>query len=379
MTQNRRVIIDVSMARGGGGFTYAVNVIPLLARRLPETKFLVVLGSTRIADSLPLVENLGVHLLPESGLMGRLNYLAFTAPKLARSWSADLYYSASELSPFRCPCAKIVALRNATLFTEVRLRFPWLQRIRVRVLRALAARSVKTCSRVLFVSEDSAKSIGDRLGIPTNRRVVVRHGINADHWSGSDNSSAFEREFILSVGSIYHFKNFVRLIEAWTCVAKAWPEIPDLVIVGDIQDHAYSKEMDAARAHAGKLADRIHIVGEVPYAEIASYYRHATAFVFPSYLETFGHPLLEAMAAGIPVIAADIGVFQEIGGNAAVYFSAHDTESLERAIEFVLRNPQKQKELVANGFARIAEYSWDRTVDGMIAMFDDVLARNDKD
>lgn len=364
------------MARGGGGFTYAVNVIPLLARRLPETQFLVILRSTRIAESLPRLDNLSIHLLPESGFLGRLRYLAFTAPALVKNWGANLYYSASELSPFHCPCPKIVALRNATLFTQVRLNFPWSQRIRVRVLRALATRSVPSCSRVLFVSEDSAKSIGDQLGIPADRRAVVPHGIDADLWAEPGDSNGFGYEFVLSVGSVYHFKNFVRLIEAWTCVAIAWPEVPDLVIVGDVQDLAYSQEMDAARARAGELADRIHIVGEVPYAEIARYYRHATAFVFPSYLETFGHPLLEAMAAGIPVIASDIGVFQEIGGDAAVYFSAHDTKSLASTIESVLRNPKQQEELVAQGFARVASYSWDRTVDGMISMFGEVLAED---
>ena len=57
------------MARGGGGFTYAVNVIPVLARRLPETDLLVVLRSARSAESLPPFENLSVHLLPEAGFL----------------------------------------------------------------------------------------------------------------------------------------------------------------------------------------------------------------------------------------------------------------------------------------------------------------------
>jgi glycosyltransferase involved in cell wall biosynthesis len=374
--RNRRIILDISMARGGGGFTYAVNVIPVLARKLPETDLLVVLSNARIAESLPRSENLSIHLIPESGFLGRLRHLTFTAPALARSWGADLYYSASEISPFRCPCPKVAAFRNATLFTDIELRFPWSQRIRVGILRALAVESVRTCSKILFVSRDSAQWIGDRLGVPPERRVVVPHGVNPDLWSASSGSSPFEREFILSVGSIYHFKNFVRLIEAWTSLARAWPGIPDLVIVGDIQDPAYRRAMSDARGRAASLADRIHIVGEVPYADVARYYRHAKAFVFPSYLETFGHPLLEAMAAGIPVIASDILVFQEIGGDAAVYFSAHDTESLASSLELVLRDPRKQAALIARGFSRLAEYSWDRTADGMISMFDEVLAQS---
>jgi len=369
----RRIIIDVSMARGGGGFTYAVNVIPVLARRMPSAEFLVFLRSKRIAESLPASKNLTVHLLPDAGFGERMRFLTFTAPRLSKKWRADLYYSASELSPFVSSCAKVAAFRNPNLFTDLHLDWPLFQRLRLRVLRSLAAQSARTCSRILFVSHDSASWIGDVLGIPTAKRVVVPHGIDKDLWSKPTGPSPFERGFILSVSSIYRYKNFVRLIEAWTKVAERWSGVPDLVIVGDDQDPEYGRDMLAARSRAGALAPRIHIVGEVPYADIARYYRHASAFVFPSYLETFGHPLLEAMAAGIPVIASDLGVFQEVGGDAAVYFSPHDTDSMASSIESVLRDPGKQRDLTAKGFGRVAEYSWDRTVDRMIDMFDDVL------
>ena len=120
MTRRRVIIFDLSMARSGGGFTYAVNVIPVLAKRLPQVEFRIVLRSSRIAESLPPLENIKVHLLPEVGLLGRLLFLSVTAPLLARKWNADLYYSASELSPFICPCPKVAAFRNPNLFTELR-------------------------------------------------------------------------------------------------------------------------------------------------------------------------------------------------------------------------------------------------------------------
>lgn len=373
LKKDRRIVFDASMARGGGGFTYAVNVIPVMARRMPTTEFLVVLRSQRIAEALPAVENLRIQLLPEAGILERFRFLTSTARSLARSFDADLYYSASELSPFSCPCPKVAAFRNPNLFTPLRLNWPFSDRVRLQVLKSMALYSARTCSRILFVSHDSAGWIGDLLGVPMQKRVVVPHGINPELWSRSIDPSPIGRRFILSVSSIYRYKNFVRLIEAWTTLAERWPEVPDLVIVGDDQDHAHSGEMRAARVRAGRLADRIHLVGEVPYARIAAYYRHADAFVFPSYLETFGHPLLEAMAAGIPVVAADIGVFREIGGDAAVYCDPHEPDSIANAIERVVRDQRTREELVAKGLLRVAEYSWDRTVDGMVAMFASAL------
>lgn len=374
LVDGRRIVFDVSMARGGGGFTYAVNVIPLLAERLPGTEFMVILRSPRIAESLPPLENLTVHSLPEEmGLKDRLRFLGWTAPALAKSWGADLYYSASELSPFSCPCPKVAAFRNANLFTELELGWPLIQRVRMKLLRLLAFYSARTCSRILFVSEHSAQWIGDYVRLPEARRITVPHGINEDLWTGPAGASPFNHEFVLSVSSVYRYKNFVRLIEAWTRVLDRWPEAPDLVIVGDDQDALHSGEMRKAREVAGINARRIHIVGEVPYSDIARYYKHAKAFVFPSYLETFGHPLLEAMAAGIPVAASDLGVFREVGGDAAVYFPPHDTGAMASSIELLLRDPERRRELVQRGYRRVRKYSWSETVDRMISMFRDVL------
>ncbi len=376
MTRNRRIVFDVSMARSGGGFTYAVNVIPVLARRLPEVEFLVVVRSPRIVDSLPAVENLRIHLLPEAGIAERLRFLAFDAPRMAKAFGADVYFSASELSPLTTTCPKVAAFRNPNLFTDLKLHWPLAQRIRLWILKMLALQSARTCARVLFVSHDSAKWIGDILEIPQHKRIAIPHGINPDLWVKTSSPNPVGRDFVLSVSSIYRYKNFVRLIEAWIRVAERWPGVPDLVIVGDDQDSEYSRAMRDARSRAAHLADRIHIVGEVPYAQIASYYGHARGFVFPSYLETFGHPLLEAMAASLPVVAADIGVFREIGGDAAVYCSPYDTDSIANALELVLRDESEREDLIAKGHRRVAAYSWDRTVDGMVAMFSELLDSN---
>lgn len=374
LTRGKRIILDLSMAQGGGGFTYAVNVIPVLAERLAEAEICVLLRSRRVAEWLQESPNLKVRLLPEAGFLERLKFLAAGAPSFARTWGADLYYSASELSPFSCPCPKMAAFRNANLFTELRLGWPVAQRIRQWLLWLLASYSARSCERILFVSDDSASWIGDRIGMPREKRVTVPHGINASIWEGCKEGSPLDREFILSVSSVYRYKNFVNLIEAWKRVADRWPQLPDLVIVGDDQDALHSSQMRDARRSAGAHAERIHLVGEVKYAEMGRYYRNAKAFVFPSYLETFGHPLLEAMAAGLPVVASDLGVFREVGGDAAIYFSPHDVGSIADCIESVLRDTDRQREMVAKGFDRVEKYSWNRTVDLMITMFEEVLA-----
>jgi glycosyltransferase involved in cell wall biosynthesis len=184
------------------------------------------------------------------------------------------------------------------------------------------------------------------------------------------------RPYILSVSSIYRYKNFVRLIEAYAELVERHLglDIPDLVIIGDDQDPAYARKMEAARAATGDLAAHIHIVGEVPYPEIAAWYRGAELSVFPSYLETFGHPLLEAMAAEVPLVAADIPVFREIAGDAAFYADPHRPEKLAEAMAAALLDASARETLVKRGRDRLREYGWDRSANRLLSLFENVLA-----
>jgi glycosyltransferase involved in cell wall biosynthesis len=225
----------------------------------------------------------------------------------------------------------------------------------------------------MFVSEDSARWIGERLALPERRRAVVHHGIDGEGWSAPAGRSLHPWPYILSVSSIYRYKNFVRLIEAYTELARDLNDAPDLVIIGDDQDPEYTAKMETARAAAGDLAEHIHLLGEVPYADIRDWYAGAELFVFPSYLETFGHPLLEAMASRIPVVAADIPVFREIGGDAALYADPHDASSLAGAMRAALASPELRRLLVKRGLEQVRAFSWDRSSIRLLQLFREVL------
>jgi glycosyltransferase involved in cell wall biosynthesis len=267
----------------------------------------------------------------------------------------------------------IASFRNPNVFTPLDQGWPWRQRLRLGTLRILARLSAATCDRILFVSEDSARWIGDRLGLPPERRAVVHHGIDAEAWR-PETRSATTRPCILSVSTIYRYKNFVRLIEAYGVLARRLPDAPDLVILGDDQDAAFSQRMEAARVALGEAAGRVRLLGEVPYADVRQHYAAATLFVFPSYLETFGHPLLEAMASGIPVVAADIPVFREIACDAALYADPHSVEALAGAMERVLTEGELRDALVLRGRERVCQFGWDRTASRLSSLFDQVLA-----
>jgi len=329
--------------------------------------------SAKLADSIASGPNLEIDLLPEASWRERLAFTHLEAPRLAKAWGADLYFSAGECAPARAHCPVIASFRNPHVFTSIGL--PWKQRLRLRVLKGVAQLSAWTCDRIMFVSEDSARWIGDSIGLPERRRAVIHHGIDLERWrrAAAPVLPLEGRPFILSVSSVYRHKNYVRLIEAYAELARRRVDLPDLVIIGDDQDPEYWSLIQEARRATGALASRIHILGEVPYAEVKSYYAAASLFVFPSYLETFGHPLLEAMASDVPVVAAEIPVFREIAGDAAFYADPHQPLALAHAMHEALA-PQAREILAKRGRERARGFGWDRTARRLLALIDEVLA-----
>lgn len=372
----KRFWIDGSMARRGGGLTYLVNVVPELARLAPDARFAVAVGDEQVADSIPRADNVEVRFLGQLSLRDRLHFTYRRAARQAADWGADVYFSAGEVAPLDASCPTIAAFRNPNVFTLGEGQgLTWKQRMRLYALNGLARLSARRCERVLFVSEDSARWIGDSIGLPERKRRVVHHGIDPSPWR-HDAKPARERSFILSVSSIYPYKNYVRLIRAYAELARRLPDVPELVIVGDDQDPSYAREMQQARTETGEFAEMIHILGEVPYAEVNRFYREASLFVFPSHLETFGHPMLEAMASDVPVVAADIPVFREVAGDAVFYGDPFDERSLASAMESALTSVGAASLLIKRGRDRVAQFSWERSARRLLTLFHEVLAES---
>jgi glycosyltransferase involved in cell wall biosynthesis len=269
----------------------------------------------------------------------------------------------------------IASFRNPIIYTNMDLGVSWKQRLRLRLLFEVSCASARACDRVMFVSDDSAGWIGDSVGVPERKRAVVHHGIDAAAFAGSPRALPTP-SYILSVSSIYTHKNYVRLIEAYAQLARQREHnLPDLVILGDVQHEGYLEQMKRARGAAGEeLAERIHFVGEVPYSEVKAYYAGADLFVFPSYLESFGHPLLEAMASGVPTVAADIGVFREIGSDAVFYADPYKVDAMAGAMEEALFFPRARETLIKRGRERVRSFGWDSTARRLVQLFDEVLS-----
>jgi alpha-1,3-rhamnosyl/mannosyltransferase len=146
-----------------------------------------------------------------------------------------------------------------------------------------------------------------------------------------------------------------------------------LVVVGGDGDPHYSRLLRSEISRLG-LEGHVTLAGEVSYESMSAHYGMARAFVLPSYLETFGHPLVEAMSAGLAVAASDIPVFRELAAEAVEYFNPFDAKAIAATMARVDGDGPAQMELAKRGFARSAMFSWRTTALRTVEVLEEAAA-----
>jgi alpha-1,3-rhamnosyl/mannosyltransferase len=123
------------------------------------------------------------------------------------------------------------------------------------------------------------------------------------------------------------------------------------------------------------VGDRVLFTGWVDDADLEGFYAAATAFVYPSLMEGFGMPVLEAMRRGVPVACSDVSALPEVAGDAAELFDPRDPAAIAAALRTLLSDPQRRDELVRRGHERHPLFTWERAARETQAVYESVLAR----
>jgi glycosyltransferase involved in cell wall biosynthesis len=216
---------------------------------------------------------------------------------------------------------------------------------------AQARDAAARADRVIAVSEFTKGQVVSLLGVDPARVQVVYHGTRQFAVPGG--TPAEREKVILNVGAIQKRKNIVRLVEAFETLDAGWR----LVLAGA---QGYGAAGILARIEASGARDRIHVPGYVTEDELAGWYARAAIFAFPSLDEGFGMPLLEAMAAGVPVITSNRSALAEVAGNAALLVDPENRDTLGEGLRELARNGDLCRELVRRGSARAKLFTWEK-------------------
>jgi glycosyltransferase involved in cell wall biosynthesis/GT2 family glycosyltransferase len=185
---------------------------------------------------------------------------------------------------------------------------------------------------------------------------------------------AIKGKYMLYIARIEHpGKNHLNLLKAYELLPEAIKEEYDLICGGGKWNNSEIVLDYHARM---KDRDRVHFPGFVSGDDIAALYQNASLYVFPSLYEGFGIPLLEAFAAGIPVICSDRSSLPEIGAEAVRLFNPDEAQSIADAIQTVLNDPTQQLQMILLGQERLKIFSWEKHAKIIIESLRDQLKRS---
>ncbi len=244
--------------------------------------------------------------------------------------------------------------------------------------RAAYAWLAERADRIVCVSAATRDAFRAWFDLSEERFAVVHHGIEP-RFTAPDRTAidrtlsrlGVRKPYLLFVGLLSARKNLLPLVRAFDRVARARDDL-SLVLAGG---RAHGFEEVAAAIASTRARDRVVLPGFVADADLPALYAGAELFVFPGLAEGFGLPMLEAMACGTPVVAADVPVAREVvgeDGGPAVLCDTTDDDALARALLHVVGNPTRGRALREAGRAHAATFTWERAARATMDVYREV-------
>jgi len=353
-SQRLRVVINALHAKSGGGVTYLRNILPLLADddRLEPHIFL---HRSQLHLFHPMDERIIIHVFDfPLGLVLLMSWEQIILPVMARVMSADVIFSPANFGSILAG-RQVILLRNALAVAKTETR--WSKRIYWFALGFITFISLLRSKRAIAVSQYAADSLS--LGSYSHYRDkirIVHHGISPIFKS---DPTIKRQNFILAVSDVYVQKNLHTLFQAMKSVLQQYPDIR-LLIAGQKIDSWYYEQLINLSNKLG-ISDNIQFLGRLDTDELLPLYQQCRLFIFPSTAETFGNPLVEAMACGAPIASSNSAAMPEIVGDCALLFNPLDSGNIADAILKLLNDPDLCEELSKKGENRAKNFSWAET------------------
>lgn len=247
--------------------------------------------------------------------------------------------------------------------------------------------AAKNSAFIITPTEYAKTKIHQHIGLPLNKIAVVHEGPknfakalvkkldgDADNYTADSTSNKWTPPsvpYILHVGVWEKRKNIPNLLKAFKQLIDEQNQPVKLVLVGAGNQRKYSDETAQIKAtiEALQLSERVICTGYLSDADLAKAYQHATLYVFPSYNEGFGIPILEAFSFNIPVLVANNSCLPEVGGDAVIAFDPFSPSDMKEKMKGVLNNPQLQATLKEKGKQQLSKYNWTKASKEIIQIF----------
>ncbi|HUQ95676.1 MAG TPA: glycosyltransferase family 1 protein [Bryobacteraceae bacterium] len=283
-------------------------------------------------------------------------------------------------APLRCPVPVVVSVHDVSFLEHPE----FFSRPRVLQLKQTVRRTIASAARILTPSDFSRESIERHYPAARGKTEVVHNAVS-QNFRPIHREQARERvraqfgiaaPFLLNVGDLQPRKNQRGLIQAFEELIRHNPHLPHrLVLVGQSKWEAPLVKLAAGRS---PLASRIHFTGYVDDDQLRLLYNACEVFVFPSFYEGFGIPILEAMACGCAVACSKTSAMPEVADGAAIFFDPHSVPDMTRAIQDLVLDPELRARLERLGQNRAAAFSWERAASKTLDVYYQVVGAPDR-
>lgn len=314
-------------------------------------------------------QNINSIVLPSNN---RYLFEQYLLPKSLKKENTQLYHAAENLGiPIYCPCPSVLTVHDIIplLFPNYFSfsRVPFLSKTSY-FLRTAA--SLFRAHKIIADSKFTKECLIKEFNVSPEKITVIYLGVEKEDKGGKLPEELIRRKYILNNGGIDIRKNLDRLIRAFAQISPRFDDLK-LVITGENQ---VIKPKLAKLAQALGIGGKVIFTGYVEEKTLWALRSNARCLCLPSEIEGFGLPVLDGMAAGVPVVASNNSSIPEIADEAVMLVNPLSVEEIAGGIEKVLINKTFSEGLVKNGLAHVKEFTWEKTVNQTIKIYENVLA-----
>ena len=299
----------------------------------------------------------------------------FSLPRAVNQLNLDMLHCTSNTAPIRCKIPLILTLHDI-IFLEPRDKSnkSFYQDMGWRYRRFVVPRILKKCKRIITVSDFEFNNIITKLQIPEEKMVMIYNGYN-QWFRPVEDTELIYQQYIKEPGYFFFLgntdpkKNTERTLIAYSKYLEQ-SDVKRKLLMADL-DRGYLEEI-INRNDIGNIRDHIVIPGYIKNADLPYIYNNAFAFLYTSLRESFGIPLLEAMACGTPVITSNTSSMPEIGGPEVIMVNPQNVQEITEKMLLLEKDDalyQKQKEI---GIIRAQQFSWKYTAEQLLTVYEDV-------
>ncbi|GAB4025299.1 glycosyltransferase family 1 protein [Spirosoma gilvum] len=301
----------------------------------------------------------------------------YTLPKAIAQYGIDLLHCTANTAPLNCPVPLVVTLHDI-IFLERQplLAGSWYQRFGNQYRRWNVPRIVRNCERLITVSNFERQRIIDHLHLDPARVVSIWNAVSnqfrvindQDQLDSIRQKYKLPKDFIFFLGNTDPKKNVRGVLES-LLLLKQQGQLTLPVVISNLPASALNDILTEIDGHS--LINDIILCGYIPNYILPFIYNAATIFLCPSLRESFGLPILEAMASGTPVLTSTTSSMPEVAGNAALLVDPTSTEEMADGINKLISRSDLRDDLRRKGLQRATLFSWEATAGKLLDVYAD--------